>query len=147
MCSCPWGMCLKRFSSPFDDPTSLCYHWQILGKLVNSLYPVGSKPVKIPDAPPTMVFKQMEQIAQFLKAAEDYGVVKTDIFQTVDLFEGGRLWQAARCWRGRVGLWIDGGAVWGAFKWSLRGCSCGGLVAVFTTGQHYVEGKLRPRGW
>lgn len=35
-----------------------------------------------------MVFKQMEQIAQFLKAAEDYGVVKTDVFQTVDLFEG-----------------------------------------------------------
>uniref|UniRef100_A0A8B9C8X6 Transgelin n=1 Tax=Anser brachyrhynchus TaxID=132585 RepID=A0A8B9C8X6_9AVES len=29
----------------------------------------------------------MEQISQFLKAAEDYGVVKTDIFQTVDLFE------------------------------------------------------------
>ncbi|NWY89528.1 TAGL protein, partial [Loxia curvirostra] len=60
----------------------------VLSRLVNSLYPDGSKPVKIPDAPPTMVFKQMEQIAQFLKAAEDYGVVKTDIFQTVDLFEG-----------------------------------------------------------
>lgn len=55
---------------------------------MNSLYPDGSKPVKIPDSPPTMVFKQMEQIAQFLKAAEDYGVVKTDMFQTVDLFEG-----------------------------------------------------------
>lgn len=60
----------------------------MLSRLVNSLYPDGSKPVKIPDSPPTMVFKQMEQIAQFLKAAEDYGVVKTDIFQTVDLFEG-----------------------------------------------------------
>ncbi|CAI5795442.1 transgelin [Podarcis lilfordi] len=57
----------------------------ILGKLINSL--CASKPVKIPDTPPSMVFKQMEQIAQFLKAAEDYGVVKTDIFQTVDLFE------------------------------------------------------------
>lgn len=44
--------------------------------------------MKIPKPPPTMVFKQMEQVAQFLKAAEDYGVVKTDIFQTVDLFEG-----------------------------------------------------------
>lgn len=39
-----------------------------------------------------MVFKQMEQISHFLKAAEDYGVVKTDMFQTVDLFEGGGLW-------------------------------------------------------
>ncbi|KAF3841207.1 hypothetical protein F7725_007069 [Dissostichus mawsoni] len=36
----------------------------------------------------TMVFKQMEQISMFLKAAEDYGITKTDIFQTVDLFEG-----------------------------------------------------------
>ncbi|CAM9861695.1 unnamed protein product [Bubo scandiacus] len=59
----------------------------VLSRLVNSLYPDGAKPVKVPDAPPTMVFKQMEQIAQFLKAAEDYGVIKTDMFQTVDLFE------------------------------------------------------------
>uniref|UniRef100_A0A8C6XR41 Transgelin n=1 Tax=Naja naja TaxID=35670 RepID=A0A8C6XR41_NAJNA len=63
----------------------------ILGRLINSLYPSGSKPVKIPDPPPSMVFKQMEQISHFLKAAEDYGVVKTDMFQTVDLFEGGQL--------------------------------------------------------
>ncbi|KAM4703506.1 transgelin [Rhinophrynus dorsalis] len=60
----------------------------VLSKLINSLYPKGSQPVKIPDSPPSMVFKQMEQIAQFLKAAEDYGVAKTDIFQTVDLYEG-----------------------------------------------------------
>lgn len=62
--------------------------WQILSKLVNSLYPDGAKPVKVPENPPSMVFKQMEQVAQFLKAAEDYGVTKTDMFQTVDLFEG-----------------------------------------------------------
>jgi len=35
-----------------------------------------------------MVFKQMEQISLFLKASENYGVTNTDIFQTVDLFEG-----------------------------------------------------------
>lgn len=69
---------------------------------MNSLYPDGSKPVKIPDTPPTMVFKQMEQIAQFLKAAEDYGVVKTDVFQTVDLFEGAG--------GGQPGLWGAGAA-------------------------------------
>lgn len=34
-----------------------------------------------------MAFKQMEQIAIFLKAAESYGVIKTDMFQTVDLYE------------------------------------------------------------
>ena len=37
-----------------------------------------------------MAFKQMEQISQFLSAAEQYGVTKTDMFQTVDLWEGQR---------------------------------------------------------
>lgn len=37
-----------------------------------------------------MAFKQMEQISQFLKGAEAYGVSKTDMFQTVDLWEGQR---------------------------------------------------------
>ncbi|XP_037595821.1 transgelin-like [Cebus imitator] len=60
----------------------------ILSKLVNSLYLDGSKPVKVPRNPPSMVFKQMEQMAQFLKGAENYGVAKTDMFQTADLFEG-----------------------------------------------------------
>lgn len=35
-----------------------------------------------------MAFKQMEKISQFLQAAEAYGVITTDIFQTVDLWEG-----------------------------------------------------------
>lgn len=35
-----------------------------------------------------MAFKQMEKISQFLRAAEAYGVITTDIFQTVDLWEG-----------------------------------------------------------
>lgn len=35
-----------------------------------------------------MAFKQMEKISLFLQAAEAYGVTTTDIFQTVDLWEG-----------------------------------------------------------
>ncbi|KAJ8301227.1 hypothetical protein KUTeg_020214 [Tegillarca granosa] len=35
-----------------------------------------------------MAFKMMENISQFLAAAENYGTPKTDLFQTVDLFEG-----------------------------------------------------------
>lgn len=73
---------------PQAECSAAFFAWQILSKLVNSLYPDGSKPVKVPENPPSMVFKQMEQVAQFLKAAEDYGVTKTDMFQTVDLFEG-----------------------------------------------------------
>jgi len=60
---------------------------QILCRLINSLYPRGKEPItKIPET--QMAFKQMEKISQFLQAAEAYGVITTDIFQTVDLWEG-----------------------------------------------------------
>lgn len=60
---------------------------QLLCKLINSLHPKGNEPIaKIAES--KMAFKQMEQISQFLKAAEIYGVRTTDIFQTVDLWEG-----------------------------------------------------------
>lgn len=59
---------------------------QVLGELINSLHD-GEKPVKKIQSS-TMAFKQMEQVSQFLNAAEAYGVNKTDMFQTVDLWEG-----------------------------------------------------------
>lgn len=59
---------------------------QVLSELINSLF-AGEKPVKKIQSSP-MAFKQMEQISQFLNAAEKYGVTKTDMFQTVDLWEG-----------------------------------------------------------
>jgi len=57
----------------------------VLSELINSL----SGPNKLVKTIKSsgMAFKQMEQIAMFLKAAETYGVTKTDMFQTVDLFE------------------------------------------------------------
>ncbi|XP_030010568.1 transgelin-like [Sphaeramia orbicularis] len=57
----------------------------LLCELINSLSG-PNKPVKS-IKPSSMAFKQMEQISLFLKAAENYGVTKTDMFQTVDLFE------------------------------------------------------------
>lgn len=57
---------------------------QVLGKLINSLRP--EKQIKIAKGS-SMAFKQMELIGQFLEAAESYGVSKTDMFQTVDLYE------------------------------------------------------------
>lgn len=74
-----------NISSPFSP---ICYLPKVLSKLVNSLF-VGDKPVKKIQGS-SMAFKQMEQISQFLKAAELYGVSKTDMFQTVDLWEGQR---------------------------------------------------------
>uniref|UniRef100_A0AAZ3QBT5 Transgelin n=1 Tax=Oncorhynchus tshawytscha TaxID=74940 RepID=A0AAZ3QBT5_ONCTS len=59
---------------------------QVLCELINSLSS-GNKPIrKIQSS--GMAFKQMEQISQFLNAAEKYGITKTDMFQTVDLWEG-----------------------------------------------------------
>lgn len=68
----------------YDDVPS---PWQILCRLINSLYPSGMEPIK-KIAETKMVFKQMEKISQFLQAAEEYGVNRGDIFQTVDLWEG-----------------------------------------------------------
>lgn len=58
----------------------------VLSLLINSLYSEDKKPIKkIQDS--DKAFKQMEQVSRFLTAAEAYGVNKTDIFQTVDLWE------------------------------------------------------------
>ncbi|XP_034404819.1 transgelin isoform X1 [Cyclopterus lumpus] len=58
----------------------------VLSELINSLF-TAEKPVKKIQSS-TAAFKQMEQISQFLNASEKYGVTKTDMFQTVDLWEG-----------------------------------------------------------
>lgn len=86
---CTGGLRFLSTSSPLSSFSSP----QILSQLVNSLF-VGEKPVKkIQNS--GMAFKQMEQISQFLKAAEAYGVSKTDMFQTVDLWEGQQTANAA----------------------------------------------------
>ncbi|XP_057676586.1 transgelin-like isoform X1 [Corythoichthys intestinalis] len=57
----------------------------VLSELINSLS-APNKPIKNIKRS-GMAFAQMEQISLFLTAAEKYGVTKTDIFQTVDLYE------------------------------------------------------------
>ncbi|XP_010868828.1 transgelin-3a [Esox lucius] len=69
-----------NFQSWLKDGTILC-------RLINSLYPPGQEPIK-KITQTNMVFKQMEKISQFLQAAEAYGVITGDLFQTVDLWEG-----------------------------------------------------------
>jgi hypothetical protein len=69
---------------------------QLLVKLINAIYqrtqnlPARSKKIILPIKFNTMSapFKQMENIQLFLNSAEAYGVPKTSLFQTVDLFEG-----------------------------------------------------------
>ncbi|EHB06258.1 Transgelin-2 [Heterocephalus glaber] len=70
----------ENFQNWLKDGTVLC-------ELINGLYPEGQAPVKKIQAS-TMAFKPMEQISQFLQAAERYSINTTDIFQSVDLWEG-----------------------------------------------------------
>ncbi|KII66241.1 Myophilin [Thelohanellus kitauei] len=56
----------------------------ILCHLINKLKPNSVK--KINET--TLAFKQMENISNFLSACQQYGLQSTDIFQTIDLFEG-----------------------------------------------------------
>lgn len=44
-----------------------------------------------------MAFKQMEAISTFLTSAEQYGVDRAEVFQTVDLFERQNLGQVILC--------------------------------------------------
>eukprot|EP00039_Didymoeca_costata_P031150 m.33429 g.33429 ORF g.33429 m.33429 type:complete len:188 (+) comp8537_c0_seq1:62-625(+) len=55
----------------------------VLCKAMNKLKP--SPAIKINAS--KMAFKQMENIGNFLKVAEAYGVKANDLFQTVDLYE------------------------------------------------------------
>lgn len=98
----------------------------MLCELINGLYPEGQAPVKKIQAS-TMAFKQMEQISQFLQAAERYGINTTDIFQTVDLWEGGPGPGAPSPWRPEAGLGsLEGrrGRVSGTSRTGVCVCVC-----------------------
>jgi len=72
----------ERFHSALKDGILLC-------KLADKI--IG--PGKVKHTTMNVPFKQMENINNFLTACEKYGVAKTDLFQTVDLFENQNMWQ------------------------------------------------------
>jgi len=55
----------------------------VLCGLINALKPGSVKKVNTSK----MAFKQMENISNYLAGCESYGLLKTDSFQTVDLYE------------------------------------------------------------
>jgi len=69
-----------RFHEALKDGIILC---KLADKIIGK---VKFNSMKVP-------FKQMENINNFLLACEKYGVNKTDLFQTVDLYENQNLWQ------------------------------------------------------
>ena len=78
-------LCVECDSDFFEwlrDGTILC-------RLMNAIYP-NSIPVMRKSSMP---FKQMEAINMFLIAAENFGIKKTDLFVTLDLYEANNLAQ------------------------------------------------------
>uniref|UniRef100_A0A0R3RTF9 Calponin-homology (CH) domain-containing protein n=1 Tax=Elaeophora elaphi TaxID=1147741 RepID=A0A0R3RTF9_9BILA len=67
---------VKNFLEVFKDGTALC-------SLANALQPGAVKKINTS----AMAFKQMENISFFLSFAEKH-IDKSELFQTVDLFEG-----------------------------------------------------------
>ncbi|CAI9734874.1 calponin-1-like [Octopus vulgaris] len=61
----------------------------ILCKLMNQLSPNSIRKVNTNKS----AFYMMENIANFLKAIESYGVLKNDLFQTVDLYDNTNMLQ------------------------------------------------------
>ncbi|KAI8320483.1 hypothetical protein GQ54DRAFT_243378, partial [Martensiomyces pterosporus] len=56
----------------------------LLCRLINALHPGAIKRINTK----TLPFTQMENIGNFLAAARKLGLESTDLFQTVDLYEG-----------------------------------------------------------
>jgi len=75
----------EKFHAALKDGIFLCRLAEILTGT-----PVKYNKMKV-------AFKQMENIGKFLEAIEKYGVAKTDLFQTVDLYENQNLWQVVTC--------------------------------------------------
>lgn len=74
----------ERFHAALKDGIFLCR----LGDAISG--PVKFNKMK-------MAFKQMENINNFLQFCEKYGMNKTDLFQTVDLYENQNMWQVVIC--------------------------------------------------
>lgn len=60
---------------------------------MNKIKPGSTPKINTSGAP----FKMMENINNFLKAAERYGVPKIDLFQTVDLWEKRNIPSVVQC--------------------------------------------------
>lgn len=73
-----------REKASADEVAEALKDGSILCKLMNAVKPDSVKKINMSK----MAFKQMDNIRQFLAAAELYGVKKTDLFRTPDLYEG-----------------------------------------------------------
>lgn len=70
----------QHFAECLKNGVDLC-------ELINILLQAKGQPIIKKVNTSTMAFKQMENIGNFLKFAENYGVPSMSLFQTVDLYE------------------------------------------------------------
>ncbi|KAI8895781.1 calponin homology domain-containing protein [Globomyces pollinis-pini] len=75
------------FHTALKDGVALCKAANII---IPNRTPIKYSTMKVP-------FKQMDNISQFLTAVTEYGLLPTEIFQTVDLFESKNLIQVIDC--------------------------------------------------
>ena len=80
----PWPN--ANFSDALEDGVYLC---KAMNKLVKGAIPSISNS--------KMAFKKMDNISKFLDKAFKYGVPKTDLFQTVDLYDKTNINQVILC--------------------------------------------------
>ncbi|CAG2225465.1 myophilin-like [Mytilus edulis] len=84
-------------SGDMDNFGAVLKNGILLCKLMNTLAPSPQLQKLINGKVPTLAFKCMEVINQAVMAMESYGVPKTELFQTVDLWEAGNLTAVLTC--------------------------------------------------
>ncbi|VDI10568.1 Hypothetical predicted protein [Mytilus galloprovincialis] len=84
-------------SGDMDNFGAVLKNGMLLCKLMNTLAPSPQLQKIINGKVPTLAFKCMEVINQAVMAMESYGVPKTELFQTVDLWEAGNLTAVLTC--------------------------------------------------
>lgn len=84
-----WLETLVKEPWPCDDFHEALKNGIYLCKAINVLQPGSVRKI----AESKMAFKMMENIGNFLDAAGKFGVQKSDLFQTVDLFEAANMGQ------------------------------------------------------
>ncbi len=78
---------------PGSDLQSALRSGEVLCAVINRIKP-GS--VKAHQSA-RLAFRQMENIGMFLQACRQYGVADTNLFVTIDLFEGSHMKQVLAC--------------------------------------------------
>lgn len=88
-----WLQAVYGKALPGDTLQSALRSGEVLCVLINAIRPGAVKAHQNA----RLAFRQMENIGMFLKACREYGLADTDLFVTIDLFEGAHIRQVLAC--------------------------------------------------